>query len=83
MCPSIVIRLFKEQHAEGFMEKETVFNLLLDVERQKGKTENSQQVNRTALSSKLPTGWWWYKLGFIVDRMKAIAVSYHYQSRWP
>lgn len=59
------------------MEKETVFNLLLDVERQKGKFENSQQVNRIALSSKLPTGSWWYKLCFIVDEMKAIAVSYH------
>jgi len=59
------------------MEKETVSNLLLDVERQKGNFENRQQVNRTVLSSKLPTGSWWYKLSFIVDRMKATAVSYH------
>lgn len=46
--------------------------------------QNSQQVNRTALSSKLPTGSKWYnKLSYIVDRMKAIAVSYHNQTRWP
>lgn len=59
------------------MEKETVFNLLLDVERQKGNFENRQLVNLTALTSKLPTGSWWYKVSFIVDRMKATALSYH------
>ena len=59
------------------MEKETVFNLLLNVDRQKGNFEKSQQVNHTALSSKLPTGSWWHKLSFIADRMKVIARSYH------
>jgi predicted phage tail protein len=55
------------------MEKETVCNLLLDVERKK-RNSYSQQVNCTALSAKVTDR---FVASFIVDRMKASAVSYH------